>query len=65
MILMNVLMLMFACGDKSDDTASPDDTDTATGDAYSFEGMDFVFQSAEGFELVGDSFSVDFTRWRV
>ena len=27
MILMNVLMLMFACGDKSDDTASPDDTD--------------------------------------
>ena len=62
MILMNVLMLMFACGDKSDDTASPDDTDTVTGDAYSFEGMDFVFQSAEGFELVGDSFSIDFTQ---
>lgn len=60
MILMNVFMLMFACGDKSDDTSSPDDTDTVSGDAYSFEGMDFVFQSAEGFELVGDSFSIDF-----
>ena len=24
--------------------------------------MDLVFQSAEGFELVGDSFSIDFTR---
>ena len=62
MILMNVFMLMFACGDKSDDTSSPDDTAVVSGDAYSFEGMDFVFQSAEGFELVGDSFSIDFTQ---
>ena len=62
MILMNVFMLMFACGDKSDDTSSPDDTGVVSGDSYSFEGMDFVFQSAEGFELVGDFFSIRFTQ---
>ena len=56
MIVLSVVSLFLACGDKSDDTAS------GSGDGCTFEGMDFVFQSAEGFELVGDSFSIDFTQ---
>ena len=58
MTLSTVLMLMFACGDKSNDTAS-DDTSTPD-NAYSFHGLDFVFQRAEGFELIGDSFNISF-----
>ena len=59
MILVNVFMLMFACGDKSDDTATLDDTAT-TEEGYTFEGMQFELQSAEGFELVGDMLLVSF-----
>lgn len=57
-MMTTLLTLFLACGDKSTDTGTDDTTTTEEG--YSFEGMDFVFQSAEGFELVGDSFSVDF-----
>ena len=63
MILMNVLMLMFACGDKSDDTASFQTIQTlVTGDAYSFEGMGLCISKRRGLsnslEIV---FRVDFT----
>lgn len=63
MTTFTLLTLFLACGDKSSDTSTPSDTDdTSTTDGYSFEGMDFVFQSGEGFRLIGDSFSVSFTQ---
>lgn len=55
----SLLLTLFACGDKSNDTASDDDT-SVQADAYSFQGMDFVLQSAEGFRLIGDSMHLDF-----
>ena len=54
MIVLSVVSLFLACGDKSDDTGS--------GDGCTFEDLDFLFQGAEGFELVGTGFSVDFTQ---
>lgn len=63
MTIVGMLTFFFACGDKSNDTSVPSDTDdTSTSDAYSFEGMNFVFQSGEGFELVGDRFSLSFNQ---
>ena len=58
----SLLLTLFACGDKSNDTASSDDTnDTSVqADAYSFQGMDFVLQSSEGFRLIGDALHLDF-----
>ena len=35
------LLFMFACGDKSNDTASTEDTSVTTEESYSFQGMDF------------------------
>ena len=55
MIVLSLVSLFLACGDKSDDTA------VELADGCIFEGMDVVFQSAEGFELIGDSLSIDFT----
>ena len=63
MTAFTLLTFLFACGDKSNDTSAPSDTDdtSTTADGYSFEGMDFVFQSGEGFRLIGDRFSLSFT----
>jgi heat shock protein HslJ len=54
------LLWMFACGDKANDTATTDDTATTTEESYSFQGIDFRFESADGFRLVGDSMSLSF-----
>ena len=62
MIALSLFSIFLACGDKSNDTSSIEDTASISGETYSFEGMQFVFQSGEGFELVGDSFSIDFTQ---
>ena len=51
---MIVSSLFFACGDKSNDTTSESDG-SCTFESIDGEGI------AEGFELVGDSFSIDFT----
>ena len=59
-------ILLLACGDKgTDDTAGSDDTagadDTANQDTASFQGMNFVFKSAEGFELLSDKMTLGFS----
>ena len=56
MIVLSFVSFFLACGAKSDDTAPH------SVDGCPFEEMGFVFQSAEGFELVGDGFSIDFTQ---
>lgn len=61
MTMLSVFGLLMACGDKSGDTAEAVDTATTAEETYSFQGMDFVFQSGEGFQLVGDSFSLYFS----
>ena len=54
------LLLLIACGDKVSDTAAIEDTSATTVSVSSFQGMDFVLHSAEGFELVGDSMHLNF-----
>lgn len=56
MIVLSFVSIFLACGDKSDDTSAD------SGDGCMFEDRDLVFQSAEGFELVGDGLSIDFTQ---
>ena len=60
----SLLLTLLACGDKSNDTSSDDtssdDTASVSGESYSFQGMDFVLQSSEGFRLIGDSMHLDF-----
>ena len=63
MIPYSIIFTLFACGDKTGDTASTNDTgteDTATTDIISFQGMDFVFHSAEGFSLLGNNMYLSF-----
>lgn len=60
MIALSLFSLFLACGDKSNDTSLADDTASVSGDEYSFEGMQFVFQSGEGFDLVGDMLLLSF-----
>ena len=51
MTLFPLMFSFLACGDKSTDTSAPAD---------SFAGMEFYFQSAEGFELIGEQFVLRF-----
>ena len=62
MIVLSVVSLLLACGDKSDDTYSPEDTASVSVDGCTFEDLDLVFQSAEGFEPVDDVLSIGFTK---
>ena len=64
MNLLTTLFVLLACGDKSSDTSTANDTatgDTATTEGnYEFQGKDFVFQSAQGFSLIGESMRLQF-----
>ena len=62
MIVLSVVSLLLACGDKSDDTSSPEDAALVSVDGCTFEDLNLVFQSAEGFEPVDDVLSIAFTK---
>ena len=50
----SIILTIIACGDKSVDTASPSEN------TYEFQGKDFVFHSAEGFSLIGETIRLQF-----
>ncbi len=61
------IIILFACGDKTGDSSTTPDpdtadtaSDTATTDELSFQGMDFVFHSAQGFSLIGNNMNLGF-----
>jgi heat shock protein HslJ len=61
MILSTLFTLLLACGDKANDTGTDTEDTATTEETYSVQGMEFVFISADGFDLVGDWFSLSFS----
>ncbi|MEC7984028.1 MAG: META domain-containing protein [Myxococcota bacterium] len=56
MTFFGLSILFLACGDKSNDTSE----DTGSDNGVSFAGMDFVLDSATGYEPTGDSIYLSF-----
>lgn len=56
-----IMTLLFACGEKSTDEPSNEDTAVDTSvETPDFVGMDFLLESSEGYPTIGDSISLDF-----